>query len=52
MKLIYHPDEFLEKKLTDVDIKNPSFDYYSRQKPTKNPYYFIYQTQIRLFKIR
>ena len=26
MKLIYHPDEFLEKKLKDVDIKNPSFD--------------------------
>ncbi len=26
MKLIYHPDAFLEKKLKDVDIKNPGFD--------------------------
>ena len=26
MKLIYHPDEFLERKVQPVDIENPSFD--------------------------
>ncbi len=26
MKLIYYPDEFLEKKLKDVDLNNPGFD--------------------------
>ena len=26
MKLIYHPDEFLERKVQPVDLDNPSFD--------------------------
>jgi peptide deformylase len=26
MKLIYHPNEFLERKVQPVDLENPSFD--------------------------
>jgi peptide deformylase len=26
MKLIYHPDEFLDKKVNEVDLLNPGFD--------------------------
>lgn len=26
MKLLYHPDPFLEKQLKDVNLENPSFD--------------------------
>ena len=26
MKLIYHPNEFLERKVQPVDLDNPSFD--------------------------
>jgi peptide deformylase len=26
MKLLYHPNEFLEKTVKDVDIENPAFD--------------------------
>ena len=26
MKLIYHPDEFLERKMQPVDLENPGFD--------------------------
>lgn len=26
MKLLYHPNEFLEKEVNDVDLENPQFD--------------------------
>ena len=26
MKLLYYPNEFLDKKVKDVDINNPGFD--------------------------